>query len=291
MPFMSDRRSDLVFQSPLVRAFDVTCHAPQSGCDDEEWCSVTQIVVPRRGVFLLHHRGVPIVADPNTALVYSMGETYQISHPVDGGDQCTVLVFRPELVDEALGNVETRYRIIHPATQLRVHRLTHAMATGAADRLESEESAVLVLNALAEDFGSSSPLSRRRVSEFQQRRVEEVRALLASQPTDPWHLDSIARTVYCSPFHLARQFRAVTGESIARYLLRLRLALALDRLAQGETNLARLAVELGFTHHSHFSAHFRLVFGATPTTVRNRLTHQRFQQMSKILTAKSRTRR
>jgi AraC family transcriptional regulator len=288
---MSDRRSDLVFQSPLVRAFDVTCHAPQSGCSDEEWCSVTQIVVPRRGVFLLHHRGVPIVADPNTALVYSIGETYQISHPVDGGDQCTVLVFRPELMDEALGNVEVQHRTIHASTQLRIHVLTYTMATGLIDRLECEESAVLVLNALAEDFGSSSPSSRQRVSQVQQRRVEEVRALLASQPTNPWHLDSIARTVYCSPFHLARQFQASTGESIARYLLRLRLALALDRLAQGETELARLAVELGFTHHSHFSARFRSIFGATPTEVRNRLTQRRFQEMSKILTAKPRTRR
>jgi AraC family transcriptional regulator len=287
---MSDRRSDLVFESSLVRVFDVTCHSPQSGCSDEEWCSVTQIVVPRRGVFLLHHRDVPIVADPNTALVFSIGETYQVSHPVDGGDQCTVLVFRPELVDDAFGRVEARHRTIYAATQLSIHVLTHMMATGVTDRLEAEESAVLVLNALAEDFGSSSPLSRQQVSEFQQRRVEEVRALLASQPTDPWHLESIARTVYCSPFHLARQFRTVTGESIARYLLRLRLALALDRLAQGETDMARLAVELGFAHHSHFSARFRSVFGATPTAVRNALTYRRFQQMSKIVTAKSRAR-
>jgi AraC-like DNA-binding protein len=54
--------------------------------------------------------------------------------------------------------------------------------------------------------------------------------------------------------------------------------------------LARLAVELGFAHHSHFSARFRSVFGMTPTAVRNTLTHRRFQQMSKIVTAKPRTR-
>lgn len=287
---MSYRRSDLVFHSPLVQVFDVTCHAPQSGCSGEEWCNVAQIVVPRRGVFMLHHRGAPIVADPNTALVFGMGDTYQVSHPVEGGDQCTVLIFSPELVEDALGSVGARHRTIHAATQLSIHVLTHTMTTGVTDRLEAEESAVLVLNALAKDFRSSPPLSGQRVSEFQQRRVEEVRSLLAGQPTDAWHLESIARAVYCSPFHLARQFRAVTGESIARYLLRLRLALALDCLAQGETELARLAVELGFAHHSHFSARFRSVFGMTPTAVRNTLTHRCFQQMSKIVTAKTRTR-
>src|ERR671930_1666527 len=121
---MSDRHSDLVFQSSLVAVFDVTCHAPQSGCSGEEWCSLTQVVVPRRGVFLLHHRGVPIVADPNTALVFGLGETYQVSHPVDGGDQCTVLVFLPELVEDAFGSVEARHGTIHATTQLSIHVLT-----------------------------------------------------------------------------------------------------------------------------------------------------------------------
>jgi hypothetical protein len=121
--------------------FDVTCHAPQSDCSGEEWCSVTQDVVPRRGVFLLHHQGASIVADPNTALVFNMGDIYQFSHPVDGGDQCTVFVFRPELVDEALGNVEARHGTIHATTQLRIHILTYTTATGLADQLESEESA------------------------------------------------------------------------------------------------------------------------------------------------------
>lgn len=286
---MSYLHSDLIFQSPLVRVFDVTCCAPQSGSSEEEWCSVTQIVVPRRGVFMLHHRRAPIVADPNTALVYGIGETYQISHPVNGGDQCTVFVFRPEYLEEALGNVEARHGTIHAATQLSIHVLTQKMATGETDRLEAEESAVFALNALADDFKSFPFLSCQELGQFQKRRIEEVRALLAGQPTAPWHLDSIARTVYSSPFHLARQFRVMTGESIARYLLRLRLTLALDRLAQGETDLARLAVELGFANHSHFSARFKSVFGITPTALRSALTHRRLQQMSKILTVKSRT--
>jgi AraC family transcriptional regulator len=284
---MSYRRSDLVFHSPLVRVFDVECHAPQSGYGGEEWCSATQIFVPRRGVFMLNLHGAPIIADPNTALVFGIGDTYQISHPVDGGDQCTVLVFRPELVEEALGSVEARHGIIEATTQLSIHVLTHLMATRMADQLEAEEVSVFVLNALARDFSNS--LGWSSVSESQKRRVEEVRALLASQPTNPWHLESIARAVYSSPFHLARQFRDITGESIARYLLRLRLALALDHLAQGEADLARLAVELGFANHSHFSARFKSVFGETPTALRRGLTRKRLQKMSKIVTANHRT--
>src|ERR1043165_5528752 len=280
---MSYLHSDLTFHSPLVRVFDVTCHAPPSGYSSEEWCSVTQIVVPRRGVFMLRRQHMPIVVDPNTALDYGMGDTYQISHPAAGGDQCTVLVFRPELVEDALGSVAAQHGIIQAKTQFSIHVLTHTIGIGRTDRLEAEESAVFVLHALARDFRSLPSLSGQRVSEFQKQRIEEVRALLASYPTDSWHLESIAQKVYCSPFHLARQFRAATGESIARYLLRLRLTLALDRIAKGETDLARLAVELGFANHSHFSARFKSAFGETPTAVRNQMTHHRLQQMSKIL--------
>ena len=286
---MSYLHSDLIFSNPLVRVFDVDCHAPKSDNASEERCSTTQIIVPRRGVFLMHYQGTPIVADLNTAVVLSTGDTYHVSHPMDGGDQCTVLVFSQDLLEEGLGNVKTQHGTIHPATQLQIHVLTHRLANGVFDQLEAEESAVFVLNALALDFKLSPPLNWQKVSKFQRQLVEEVRALLASHPTDIWRLETIARTVYCSPFHLARQFKAITGETIARYLLRLRLVLALDYLAQGGTDVARLAVELGFAHHSHFSARFRSVFGMTPSAMRNTLTHRHLQQMSKILTAKPRT--
>ena len=76
-----------------------------------------------------------------------------------------------------------------------------------------------------------------------------------------------------------------SGETISGYLLRLRLAAALHRIAEGERNLARLAVELGFSHHSHFSARFRSVFGCTPVHARGALTASRLRDLSTILTA------
>jgi AraC-like DNA-binding protein len=71
---------------------------------------------------------------------------------------------------------------------------------------------------------------------------------------------------------LARaRWRAATGETIARTLLRVRLALALERLGDGEDDLARLAVDLGFAHHSHFTARFRAAYGVPPSVARRRL--------------------
>ncbi len=94
--------------------------------------------------------------------------------------------------------------------------------------------------------------------------------------------------MHCSPFHLARQFRASTGTSISAYLLRLRLALALQRLAEGEADLAALAADLGFASHSHFGARFRSVFGVPPSSVRDSLTAGRLAELRTFVTAEDR---
>jgi AraC family transcriptional regulator len=276
---------ELLFDSPIVQVGDVVCRAPRSGPGEDELSEVAQIVMPRRGVFEVHRDGEQVVADTNTVLVLGLGEEYGASHPVTGGDECTVLTFAPELLEEALGGVGGRDGGLRPATQLGAHLLTSALASGASDRLETEDAALLLLDALGSDLATNGARSTWRPGQAQRRRVEEARALLASHPTARWRLDSVARAVHSSPFHLARQFRAVTGESISRYLLRLRLGLALDRIAAGESELARLAVELGFAHHSHFSARFRSVFGTTPTQARMKLASGGRHELSTIVTA------
>jgi AraC-like DNA-binding protein len=109
--------------------------------------------------------------------------------------------------------------------------------------------------------------------------------LLDSHPTEPLKLDEIARRVCCSPYHLARLFRIATGTSLHQYRLRLRIALALEALAEGAEDLAGLALDLGFSHHSHFTATFRRLVGATPAEIRDTLSHKRLHELSTILTA------
>src|SRR6185312_9723361 len=53
-----------------------------------------------------------------------------------------------------------------------------------------------------------------------------------------------------------------------QYLLQVRMAVALDRLSAGATDLSRLALDLGFATHSHFSAAFRQYFDVAPRVAR-----------------------
>jgi AraC-like DNA-binding protein len=77
-------------------------------------------------------------------------------------------------------------------------------------------------------------------------------------------LSELARAVFSSPFHLARVFRRETGTSLHGYQTRLRLSVALERLADGASDLTTLALDLGFASHAHFTDAFRRGFHPFP---------------------------
>jgi AraC family transcriptional regulator len=274
----------VLLRTSVVEAVHVSCCSPRSKAGDEEWNSLPQIVLPRRGLFAIHRYGETVLADSTTAIIFGRDEGYRASHPVDGGDECLRLQVQPELQEEAVGSLGGCSGRLSPRTQLGAWMFAGLVRSGDADPLAGEEGALLLLDAVASGLArASSP--ERRVSKTQRDRADEVRALLADDVSRPWRLDVLARTVHCSPFHLCRQFRRATGETMSRYRLRLRLAAALHRIAEGESDLARLATDLGFSHHSHFTARFGAVFGCTPADARAVLSAPRIRDLSKFLTA------
>lgn len=80
-------------------------------------------------------------------------------------------------------------------------------------------------------------------------------------------LDELAACAGVSPFHFARAFKASTGETPHRYVLRRRVEHAKTAL-RGLTPLAQVALECGFSGQSHFSQRFREMTGLTPSQYR-----------------------
>jgi AraC-like DNA-binding protein len=115
-------------------------------------------------------------------------------------------------------------------------------------------------------LASSHQRARQRSLAFEAQ-MAMTRALASRHP-----LAELARALNTSPFHLAHVFRSEIGVSLHQYLLQLRLIAALERLGEGEPDLSTLALDLGFSHHSHFSTQFRRVVGLTPREVRRMLT-------------------
>ena len=96
--------------------------------------------------------------------------------------------------------------------------------------------------------------------------VDRAKAHIAARVSTRLTLDDLCEELRCSPFHLCRTFRAVEGLTLTEYRHQLRLRAAVDRLLSAPVNgLTSLALELGYSSHSHFTLAFRQTFAVTPS--------------------------
>ncbi len=242
-------KHQVIFASDAVQISEVRCHAEKGGCADLEQETSPRIVLPNRGAFAYHFSPRDeVVADPNTAVVLHAGMDFKISHPIDGGDVCTVFEFADEAVLGAMcGAVPVSRRAA----------LAGRLARFATNRLAIEEHALACADALG--AGTTRPM-RSTI-------VERTKEAIAEDPFADRSLAQIARVVSTSPYHLTRTFKRVTGLSLHAYRLQLRLQAGLERAVGGEP-LDRIALDCGFANHSHFTAAFRKHFGTTPSLLR-----------------------
>ena len=122
---------------------------------------------------------------------------------------------------------------------------------------------------LAEVTSGDAPAKDASVPRAHRAIADACRELVAKRLGERLSLGAIASAVGVSQFHLARLFRRDAGMTLHRYIHELRLRASLERVADGE-DLARVAVDLGYATHSHFTSHFRSAFGVTPSELRLR---------------------
>jgi len=96
------------------------------------------------------------------------------------------------------------------------------------------------------------------------RRVEERMRNLENDLT----LEALARESGYSPIHFSRMFRAATGHTPHNYVLHLRVQRARQLLAESSVSLTEIALECGFSSHSHMTRVFHQLVGMTPSTYR-----------------------
>jgi len=262
-----------LLKSPTVTIRDVCCGGRRRDKSPEEWTAATELVFPYRGVYVRHVGNDQAVAEANQVLFFNGSEGYRVSHPVAGGDACLSLSISEPLLRELAppaflgGNARLAFRPrrlrIDARAQALVAVLRHSLRQNIAGPLEAESLALtLAQRALGPRTTHAAGASLGR-----QRLVDRVKLVLASDPARRWTLAEIAAEVRGSPVYLTQVFQQVEGLPLYRYQLRLRLARALDLLAQYD-DLTALSLDLGFSSHSHFSAAFRQAYGRSPSEFR-----------------------
>lgn len=259
-----------LLESDVVSVRHVACRGTCRHRSAEECASQTHFVFPFRGVYLRHVGDDQAVADANHVLFFNAGQGYQVSHPVAGGDTSLVVgvspAMLPELVPKALLNpgepltFNLQHMRIDARAQALVMLLNHSLRNGSIEALEAEGlSLTLISRSVGPRTGrvAGATYSRRRL-------VDRVKVLLASDLSRRWTLAEIAAQIRGSPVYLTQAFQQVEGMPLYRYHLRLRLARALDLIAERK-DLSGLAQDLGFSSHSHFTAAFKQAYGRTPS--------------------------
>ena len=197
---------------------------------------------------------------------------------VDDDDHQILIVSMPEGVVlrrlEELGSVVTDFGVLHAMTftdvlveQLCLRMWMESQEGGALGALFIDTAVTTIVTLLARlalktearaaGTGGLPPLTFRRV-------VEYIDANLAAD----LRLDELASAGGLSASHLVRAFRAETGMSPHRYVVRARIERAKELLVRTDTPIKGIAAACGFSSPGHLATWFRRVTGTTPSEFR-----------------------
>jgi AraC family transcriptional regulator len=275
-------RIDPAFASPTVAFGPYQCTAAAGRAAAEQHPRWPVIVMPHGVPFVLCQGRHRTVVDPNSYLFFNGAEPYRASHPFGCGDHGSYLFLSPGTLVETLGEID-------PSVQGRPDRpfaamqapsrpgaylaerllLRLARMTPTVDTLTLEELALdLARSAFSALFAATGGRSATGHPAHGRELSEAVKELLVERLREPMSLGAIASELGVSPSYLERTFRRDSGMPIYRYRKRLRLRGSLLAVLEADRELARIALDFGFSSHSHFTAAFRREFGISPRDLR-----------------------
>jgi AraC-like DNA-binding protein len=102
------------------------------------------------------------------------------------------------------------------------------------------------------------------------RHIGRALNLLHAQPTKAWTLEDLAKEIGLSRSAFAERFTAIVGVPPMQYLQKWRLQMAAARLADGTSNIATIAAEVGYESEAAFSRAFKKTVGVPPAEWRSK---------------------
>jgi AraC-like DNA-binding protein len=280
---VKDLMIERLFTGPLVKIHRYRCLVSGRGPSEERSHPWHAIAMPHRGLFRLHLGKDSLIVEPNSILYWNP-VPYRSSHPLGSGDAGTGFIVPPDILIEAIapydpGVVDRRERLFafpaapsSPLAFMAARLLLLQLAPGGVlDDLAIDESALQLVGDTATRpyiLRGITPRGASSGTSPQRDLVEAAKSTLFERFSERLHLSDVAQAVAISPFTLCRAFRRETHLSIHQYLNRLRLRAALEMIATSTNSLIRIALDVGFSSHSHFTSAFHREFRLTPRDFR-----------------------
>lgn len=239
------------------------------------------IVFPRTLVELTQIGREKIIGSPNIAIFYNHGTLYERKELTEQGDQCDFFQFNIALLYDILSeyDFDARSRETEPFlfTHSYVSRenfmhqrqmIDLITRLNPPDALCIDEMAVELLASVIADSCAQRGIHKKTKQETLRTHRQlafDAQKLLVTRYDERLTLQQLADEFFVSPYHLNRVFRQQMGCTLHRYLEQLRLRIAHERLGDYSNNLTHLAIDVGYSTHSHFTEAFRRNFGYLPS--------------------------
>lgn len=233
-----------------------------------------EIVMVRAGAFVRCDAAGMAFLDPTVIGFFEAHRPYTIRHPEPRPDVSTVIAIRDiDALAEALGTAMPspdvfRRSVVRATVETRLlhRRLLKACRTPGYEALAEELAVTLILDAAAASHdlvitedGDLPPHKRQALA---------IANYINRRYRGPVALRDIGAAIGLSPFQVCRIFRAHMGATVRQHVMALRVDAATAALLETGASITEIALESGFSSHSHLTATMKRLLGATPNEVR-----------------------
>lgn len=137
-------------------------------------------------------------------------------------------------------------------------------SSGVGSRLYVDSLTAALMTHLLRHYSAQKPVSPTDINVLPKQRLRQIIDYIHQHLDQDLALAELAAIVQMSPSYFSSLFKQSTGLAPHQYVIQCRIDRAKQLLRQGELTIAEIAFNLGFSHQSHLSRHFKRLIGVTP---------------------------
>jgi AraC-like DNA-binding protein len=263
------RDSARYWRTPLLPGADLLTAEYHDHEFTPHWHDAYTIPVIEAGAETYRYCGSQYVAEAGSVPVINPGEVHTGSRAIDAGWRYRVLYAPVDFIQQLAAEVADRplplpwfdADVIRDPDLARRLAYAHRLLEADGDPLAAEAAMLDALSTLLVRYGRTPAQSLQFAAD--DARIATMKEHLTGDLTAAVTLAELADAVGLSPFHATRLFSRATGLAPHAWRNQVRLHRSLAPLRAG-VPVTEVAAASGFTDQSHFTRHFRRMFGVPP---------------------------